>query len=66
MEEKKIQELNPDEMNRVSGGSHRDGNGNLVWDGERCPCGGEFLIVFYSGGIYTLKCNTCGSRAIGG
>ena len=61
MEENKKQELSMDEMEKVSGGEY------AYWDRERCDnCGGRFIIGFYSNGVYSLKCEKCGCRAIAG
>ena len=63
MEEKKMQELNMDEIEQVSGG---------VWEhafeilGYReCQhCGGEIVCCGGLGGRYVFKCKGCGKRFV--
>ena len=43
MEEKKMQELNLDEMDKVSGGGWVDENGKTYMYPDKCLCGGRFI-----------------------
>ena len=70
MEEKKMQELNLDEMDKISGGGdsqwERDENGRYFLAGEQCSCGGRWYLVHVSGGSSVCKCNGCGAWVYGG
>ena len=63
MDEKKMQELKPDEMEKVNGGNGlwtRE-NGNLYWNKEKCTCGGRWYLIKTELGSVALKCDGCGS-----
>ena len=63
MDEKKMQELNPDEMEKVSGGggSWAHENDKFYFEAERCACGGKLCLICTEGGDLILKCESCGS-----
>ena len=60
MDEQKMQELNLDEMDRVSGGSGEI-HGELPWDQRTCPyCGNEGIKLHRClDGRIQYQCNRC-------
>ena len=65
MEEKKMQELNLDEMDKVSGGGWVDENGITYMYPDKCLCGGRFILDMLMGGWAYCYCEKCGHKAIG-